>query len=187
MPDDSDLFKRNMLDRYLDRPDSELMQGKFSAIDGMCYASFSPNYGVDRSAKNAQDKDWQPIILDESASGINHNDRELPKLVPLMNSEEKLKFRKVPNVLRYFTPNKHKFPERYAHHMLMLFYPFRLQEGGLKDYGSYVSMLLNDNVLEIVNRNKEIFDCDLAELVLQNYNNNIEHTQDPFSQQEMKS
>ena len=29
---------------------------------------------------------------------------ELPKLVPLMNSEEKLKFRKVPKVLQYSHP-----------------------------------------------------------------------------------
>ena len=66
--------------------------------------------------------------------------------------------------------------------MLMLFYPFRSQEGGLKDCGSYASMLLNDNVLKIVNRSKEIFDFDLVELVLQNYNNNIEHNQDAYEE-----
>ena len=34
LPDDStDVFQRNMLDRYLDRPDREFENGKFEVID----------------------------------------------------------------------------------------------------------------------------------------------------------
>ena len=70
------------------------------------------------------------------------------------STNEKLRCRKVQKVLRYYTPNKHKFPEKYAHHMLMLFYPFRSEESDLKEAGSYVAKLNNDDVITIVNRNK---------------------------------
>ena len=41
LPEDSeDVFKRNILDRYLDRPNIMFMKGKFSVLDAMCYAEF---------------------------------------------------------------------------------------------------------------------------------------------------
>ena len=47
-----------------------------------------------------------------------------PRVIPLMSSPDKLKCRKVPSVLRYFTPNKNRNYEVYANHLLILFYPF---------------------------------------------------------------
>ena len=44
MPANSkDLFKRNMLDRYIDRPDKIFRQGKDQLLDEMCYAEFFSN------------------------------------------------------------------------------------------------------------------------------------------------
>ena len=41
LPEDStDVFKRNMLDRYIDRPDKNFKNGKFRAMDDLCYAEF---------------------------------------------------------------------------------------------------------------------------------------------------
>ena len=48
-----------------------------------------------------------------------------PVSLPLMSSKEKLKCRKIRSVLRYHVPNKHKFPEKYSHHLLFMYYPFR--------------------------------------------------------------
>ena len=45
-----------------------------------------------------------------------------------MNSKEKLKCPKVKAVLRYHIPNCHKYPEKYAHHLLFMFYPFRNEQ-----------------------------------------------------------
>ena len=45
-----------------------------------------------------------------------------------MSSKNILRCRKARKVLRYYTPNKTKFPEKYAHHLLMLFLPFRNEE-----------------------------------------------------------
>ena len=36
--------------------------------------------------------------------------------------------RKVEFVSRYHVPNKNKYPEAYAHHLLFMFYPFRGEE-----------------------------------------------------------
>ena len=48
-----------------------------------------------------------------------------------MSSKEKLKCRKVPLVLLFFTPINNREYVNYAHHLLLLFYPFR-NEADLK-------------------------------------------------------
>ena len=40
LEDSADIFQHNMLDRYIDCPDENLMGGKYSAIDAMCFAEF---------------------------------------------------------------------------------------------------------------------------------------------------
>ena len=98
-----------MLDRYLERPDSKFKNGKFSMFEGMCYAKFCASYELDIKKNNEEESDWQPKILNET----NHSSTHLPKNVPLMGvTKEKLRCRKVQKVLRYYTPNKHKFPEK---------------------------------------------------------------------------
>ena len=187
LPEDSeDLFKRNMLNRYVDRPNTTFKGGKYSQFDSMCYATFSANYTLDTRKTGNEENDWQPVVLDDNVNELNHADQSLPKSTPLMNSKEKLKSRKVPKVLRYYTPNKNKHPEKFAHHMLMLFYPFRSEEADLKIDGSYVLKLNMDEVKDIVNRNKQFFepDGDLVNLVLQNYRDDMVHNQDSFAQQE---
>ena len=53
-----------------------------------------------------------------------------------MSSPDKLKNRNCRSVLRYFTPNKNKNYEVYAHHLLIPFYPFRT-ESDLQSDNSY--------------------------------------------------
>ena len=56
-------------------------------------------------------------------------------------------------------PNRNRFPEKYAHHLLFMFYPFR-NEQNLKyaDSGSYCEKLQEPGILDIVNRNKQVFE-----------------------------
>ena len=72
-----------------------------------------------------------------------------------MSSKEKLKCRQVKAVLRYYVPNRYKYPEKYAHHLLFMFYPFHNEEN-LKsnDSGTFSEKLQESGVLDIVNRNK---------------------------------
>ena len=125
-----------------------------------------------------------PVVLDqelmEQGSVLNY-----PSKIPLMNSKEKLKCRKVRSVLRFPPQNKNLHPEKYAHHLLMCYYPFRSEEE-LK-LGTYTEKLLQPGVLEIVNENKmlvepfgELVDQALQNLVI----DSSQHNLDPFAQQE---
>ena len=75
-----------------------------------------------------------------------------------MSSKEKLKCRQVKAVLRYHVPNRHKSPEKSAHHLLFMFYPFR-NEQELKSEisGSYCEKLQEPAIINVINRNKQIF------------------------------
>ena len=102
-----------------------------------------------------------------------------------MNTKEKLKCRNVKAVLRYYVPNRHKYPEKYAHHLLFLFYPFRNEEN-LKsgNSGTFSEKLQEPGIIDIVNRNKHIFEPygDLVDSALLNLRTS--HIQDAFLQQE---
>ena len=53
---------------------------------------------------------------------------QLPKVIPLMSSKEKLKCQNVKAVLRYHQPSPNRDIETFAHLMLFSFYPFRIEE-----------------------------------------------------------
>ena len=45
MPDDStDVFKRNMFDRYLDRPNCTYLNGRYIILDKFCFAEFLAHF-----------------------------------------------------------------------------------------------------------------------------------------------
>ena len=52
LPEDTtDVFQRIMLDRCTDRPDSSFQNGKFAAIDLICFAEFLSCYHVQSKSK----------------------------------------------------------------------------------------------------------------------------------------
>ena len=61
--DETNVFKRNMLDRYLDRPNTSFKNGKFSMIDSICYAEFLKNYTVDKKP-NENDENEEHEVAD---------------------------------------------------------------------------------------------------------------------------
>lgn len=123
-PDSTDIFKRNIVDRYVDRPDPNFKKGSYAVVDNMCLAIFASYYYVDYCIDN---NDSQPDLLTDDVSAVNHHTHGFPKTLPLMSSSEKLKCRRVQQVLRYHIPNKELHPEKYAHYVLFLFYPFRME------------------------------------------------------------
>ena len=126
-----DLFKRNTLDRYIDRPDKIFRQGKYQLLDEMCYAEFLSNYSLE-NLKTNQYNGSQPEILDDllrSSKSVEQSD--LPKSFPLMSSKESLKLQKEKCILRFHIPNQTTQPKEYAHRMLFIFFPFR-NESDLK-------------------------------------------------------
>ena len=121
LPDDSE-DKKNMLDRYMDRPDESFLNGRYNSVNLLCYAEFLRYYYL---AAKPRDNDWQPVELSDDLLENNFSNEIYPSVIPLMTCNDKLKCRKVPSVLRLFTPNKDKDYELYVHHLLMLYYPFR--------------------------------------------------------------
>ena len=45
--DSEDIFKRNMLGRYVDRPNKTFLRGKFAVCDELCYVQFCAFYRLD--------------------------------------------------------------------------------------------------------------------------------------------
>ena len=84
-----------MIDRYVDRPNSSFLNGKCSILDRFCYAEFLAHYYLLPKTSNDSVNDSQPAVLEELLLEINHNACNYPSTIPLMNSKEKLKCRKV--------------------------------------------------------------------------------------------
>ena len=72
LPEEStDVFKRNNLDRYLDRPNGTYKKGKFQILDAMCYAEFLAFYVLDAKKKDENENDCQPEVLRDDADDDN--------------------------------------------------------------------------------------------------------------------
>ena len=185
--DSTDVFKRNMLDRYMDRPNSSFKGGTFSVVDKMCFAEFSAYYYLP-SQKDVIENDNQPEVLEDQVVEENHNSCNHPAKLPLMsNKKEILKCRKVKAVLRYHVPNQHKRPEEFAHHILFMYYPFRNEtELCQSDSETYMEKLLNLEVRNIVNENKIKIEPygDLVDTALSNLRAHLINNQDSYAQQE---
>ena len=140
-------------------PMQNFANSKYSILDKFCYAEFLSHYILIPKTIDNTVTDSQPVVLQEVLLESNHNVCNYPSPIPLMNSKQKLRCRQVKAVLRYYVPNPHKYPEKYAHHLLFMFYPFR-DENDLKSphTGTYSDKLLEDDVIEIVNRNKQRFE-----------------------------
>ena len=89
LPDDStDIFKQNMIDRYVDRSNSLFANGKYAILDSFCFAEFLRYYCL---APKGIENDCQPEKLDDQVTEVIHADSGYPKLISLMSSPDKLK------------------------------------------------------------------------------------------------
>ena len=78
-----------------------------------------------------------------------------------MKFTEKLKLRKVTQVLRYPVVKSNILPEEYVHYLLFLLYQFR-GETNVVLHGSYCKKRNGSNVLDVINRIR-IFDSNIDE------------------------
>jgi hypothetical protein len=158
LDDDSiDIFKSNIIVRYSDRPKN------IPITNNMCLALFSTNYYKDYKIYIDDVSDSQPEVLSDDIIECQNTENystELPDRIKLMSSKEVMKCRKVKAVMRYHTPNKSKEPEKYFHHLLMLYFPWRNENELLGTDQTYVSKFYEPDIQSIVQRNKEIFEPD---------------------------
>ena len=112
--DGTDLYKKNMIDRYIDRP----------TLENLCFAEFLKRYQL---VPKVEENDCQPGELTDEIIENNQNFvGQYPKFLTT-NSKEKLKCRKVNLMLQYNDSNRHKEPETYDQHLRFMFYPFRVE------------------------------------------------------------
>ena len=184
--DSTDVFKSNIVERYSIRPDS------IPSIDKLCLAEFAAYYYKDYRKDSDETSDAQPEVLTDEVIQTQHSnsqDISLPLTIKLMNTKEKMKCRKVKAVIRYHTPNKTKEPERYFHHLLMLYYPWRNESELMAADQSYTSKFYEPNVQDVVESNRSVFepDADAVTEALENLRNNqgnIIYSFDPINDQE---
>ena len=94
----------------------------------MCYAEFLAFYVLETKPKDLNDSQPRVLVDDDIESPLSY-----PKLILLMRSKDKMRCRWVKNLLRYHTPNANLNPEEHAHHLLMLFHPFRNEQERCED------------------------------------------------------
>ena len=91
--DSTDVFKRSLIDRYMDRSNKSFCKGKYIQVDSMCFALFAAYYHVDYKL---YENDLQPEFLTELCSEQNHDtEQKLPKKIQLMSSGETMICHKV--------------------------------------------------------------------------------------------
>ena len=181
LEDSADIFQHNMLDRYIDWLDENLMGGKYSTIDAMCFAEFLLYYK--KSIKDIE-CDCQPIVLDIELMKSKYPKFSYPKVIPLMTSKEKLKCRNVKKDLRYHQPSPNRDTEKLVNHMPFSFYPFRTEEYLMLPpiTGTYFEKLQEPGVLDVINRKRNMMEpfSDVVDEVLLNLQSNL----NAFPQQE---
>ena len=177
MPEDSaDIYKLNLVSRYVIRPSEEI-------FNQLYYASFVKTYQL---LPKQVESDRQPNELSDKVIEKNHlvnNNNSNPKRITLSTGKN-LVHRKVEFVLRYHVPNKDKDPEAYAHHLLFIFYPFRSEEQ-LKagEPLSYSAKLLQAGVINVINDSKSLVE-QFSDIVDEAFFSRFFPSWDPFLQQE---
>lgn len=92
LPDHStNVFKWNMLDRYIDIPNRLYANGKYLVLYFFCYADFL-RYYYSAQGKVVDKNDHQPEeLLDELVEENHMLKVNYSNVIPLMSSNEKLK------------------------------------------------------------------------------------------------
>ena len=98
---------------------------------------------------------------------------------------ETMRCHQVRRFLQYHVSNKLSLPEKFAHHVLLLFYPFRDEKELLSGFPPlYQNKLQEQGFQDVVNTNKIKFELygDLVDQVYSKFNETLISNQNPQSQ-----
>ena len=108
--------------------------------------------------KASSENNYQPHILEENIEKENDCSTTLSKKIVLKKSRYVMIRRNQKLVLRYYKPNRQFYPEKFAYHVLLLFYPFINESDLISKDGTYSSKLLEPVISASVNQNRQIFE-----------------------------
>ena len=167
--DSTDIFMSNIIERYSDRPD---------IVDQLCLAEFAACYYKDYKKDPDEFNDVQPNVLSDDLVESNHVsncESVLPPLtIKLNNGQETMKRRKIKAVIRFHTPSKAKEPEKFYHHLLVLYFPWQKETDLLGDDQLYLTKFQEPEVFSKVETNRRTFEpnAEAIEIALQMVNEN---------------
>ena len=150
--DSTDIFMSNIIERYSDRP---------NIVHQLCLAEFAAYYYKDYKKDPDEFNDVQPNVLSDDLIESNHIsncESVLPPTIKLNNGRETMKRRKIKAVIRFHTPSKAKEPEKFYHHLLMLYFPWRKETDLLGDGQLYSPKLQEPDVFSKVETNRRTFE-----------------------------
>ena len=149
----TDIFMSNIIERYSDRP---------NIVDQLCLAEFAAYYYKDYKKDPDEFNDVQPNVLSDDLVESNHvsNCESIfpPLNIKLNNGQETMKRRKIKAVIRFHTPSRAKEPEKFYHHLLMLYFPWRKEIDLLADDHSYLTKFEDSEVFSKVEANRRTFE-----------------------------
>ena len=150
--DSTDIFMSNIIERYSDRP---------NIVDQLCLAEFAAYYYKDYKRDPDEFNDVQPNVLSDDLLESNHIsncESVLPPTIKLNNGQEVMKRRKIKAVIRFHTPSKAKEPEKFYHHLLMLYFPWRKETDLLGNDELYSTKFSEPEVFSKVETNRRTFE-----------------------------
>ena len=137
--DDEDIYQTGLVERYMKRP---------ASLEPICLAEFASSYSTNYSKSTDQMSGVSCDILKEDDTST---------VIKLQDNLGSTKKRIRPAVIRTYKHSKTKYPEKYFHSMLMLYYPWRTEDSFLEyGDGSFESMF--HNVQQIVSNSKSKFE-----------------------------
>ena len=144
LDDDSiDIFMSNIIERYSDRP---------NIVDQLCLAEFAAYYYKDYR----RDPDEFNNLIE--SNHISNCESVLPPTIKLNNGQETMKRRKIKAVIRFHTPIRVKEPEKFYHHLLMLYFPWRKETDLLGDDQLYSTKFQEAEVFSKIQTNRRMFE-----------------------------
>ena len=157
--DSTEIYNSNIIERYSDRPNRNFKNGAFAQVNDLCLAEFAAYYYKEYRPTKDENNDNQPVILtDETLENQHASSQHLPAKISLMTRKETMKCRKVKAVIRFHKPTATVEPEKFFHHILMLYYPWQQESDLIGPDGTYASKLNNSLVRQTVNRNQRLFE-----------------------------
>ena len=150
--DSTDIFMSNIIERYSERP---------NIVNHLCLAEFAAYYYKDYRKDPDEFNDVQPNVLSDDLVESNHIsncESVLPPTIKLNNEQETMKCRKIKAVIRFHTPSKAKEPEKFYHHLLMLYFPWRKESDLLGDDQLYSTKFQEPDVFSKLETNRRTFE-----------------------------
>ena len=87
-PEDiTEMFQRNTLDRYFDRPDEGIENGMLKKISSIYYSEFLSEFYLKSRTSKDLENDCQPVILDDEVFETLHSDCYHRKEISLGSSK----------------------------------------------------------------------------------------------------